>query len=301
MDWLNYHHLLYFWTAAREGSITRASERLMLAQPTVSGQIRRLEKQIGHELFDRRGRELVLTEMGEVVFSYAERIFSVGEELLDVLRGDTIGTANQLRIGIADGLPKLVTCTLIEPALGLEEDVRIVCHEGKADRIFAELSIHAFDLVLSDVPIGPTVKVRAFNHPLGDCGITFFGVSALATQVRRGFPESLTDAPMLLPTPNTALRRSLDQWFQKHDLHPRVVGEFEDSALLKVFGQRGTGVFPAPSIIEREVARQYRVRPITRIEDVREYFYAITLDRTVKNPFAAEICDRAREKLSQLA
>lgn len=300
MDWLNYHHLLYFWTAAREGSVTKAAERLMLAQPTVSGQIKKLEEKIGQRLFDRSGRELVLTDTGRLVYSYAERIFSVGQELLDTLRGGGSGRPTHLRIGISDALPKLVACALIEPVLHGDAPLRVICLEDKAERLLAELALHAFDLVLSDAPIGPTVKVRAFNHALGECGVTFFGVAGLASKVRRRFPASLADVPVLLPTGNTMLRRSLDRWFDQHDVRPRIVGEFEDSALLKVFGQRGAGVFPAPSIVRNEVSRQYRVRVIEEVDEVRERFYAITLERTLKNPVVAEICEMAREKLEAI-
>ncbi len=299
MDWLNYHHLLYFWTASQEGSITRAAERLMLSQPTVSGQIRKLEERIGQELFHRSGRELVLTETGELVSRYAERIFTTGRELMDVLTGDAAAHA-ALRIGIADALPKLVACTLVEPVLHADQPWRIACHEDKHERLLAELALHAFDLVLSDTPVGANARVRAYNHALGDCGVTFFGVAGLATQVRGDFPAALARVPMLLPTPNTMLRRSLDRWFEEKGVQPRVVGEFEDSALLKVFGQRGAGIFPAPSIVRNDVSRQYRVRIIETIEDVREHFYAITLERTLRSPIIAQICNTARERLEGL-
>ena len=298
MDWLNYHHLLYFWTAAREGSVTRAAERLLLAQPTVSGQIRKLEETIGRDLFDRSGRELVLTETGQLVYTYAERIFSVGEELIDLLRRGSGTGATQLRIGVSDALPKLVACAIIEPALQSDAPPRVICHEDKAERLLAELAVHGFDIVLSDSPIGPTVKVRAFNHALGECGVSFFGVASLAAAVRDDFPAALNEVPLLLPTGTTMLRRSLDRWFEANEIRPRIAGEFEDSALLKVFGQRGAGVFPAPAIVRNEIVRQYRVKLIETVEDVREQFYAITLERTLKNPLVAAICDKAREKLA---
>ena len=301
MEGLNYHHLLYFWTAAREGSVSRAAERLLVAQPTVSGQIRKLEQSIGQDLFDRTGRELVLTETGRLVLSYAERIFSVGEELADVLRSGDPRQPEQLRVGISDALPKLVAAALVEPTLHSGTDLRIICHEDKSDRLLAELALHAFDLVLSDAPIGPTVRVRAFNHPLGECPVTFFAVAGLAAQARRDFPRSLEEVPVLLPTGNTMLRRSLDRWFESMEVRPRIVGEFEDSALLKVFGQRGAGVFPAPTIVENEVVRQYRVRVIATVEEVRERFFAISLERTLRNPIVTSICETARERLSAIS
>ena len=284
MEWLNYHHLLYFWMVAREGSVTAAAERLLLSQPTVSGQIRKLEKRIGRPLFDRSGRELTLTETGRLVLSYADRIFAVGDELLQVLGHEGAAGARHLRVGVSDALPKLVACALLAPALRDDGSVRMSCHEDKADRLLGELALHGFDLILSDAPVGPTVRVRAFNHALGECGTTFFGVAGLASRVRRNFPASLADAPVLLPTGNTMLRRSLDRWFEQEGVHPRIVGEFEDSALLKVFGQRGAGVFPAPSIVQHDVTRQYRVRAIETVDAVREQFYAITLERTLKDP-----------------
>jgi LysR family transcriptional activator of nhaA len=294
------HHLLYFWTAVREGSISRAADRLLLAQPTVSGQIRKLEARIGQDLSDRNGRSLVLTDTGQLVYAYAERIFSVGQELVDVLGGGEPGRPAHLRIGIADALPKLVTSALIQPALQGERPVRVICHEDKAERLLAELALRAFDLVLSDAPIGPSARVRAFNHALGECGVAFFAVTGLATKVRRDFPASLAEVPVLLPTDNTMLRRSLDRWFDANGVRPRIVGEFEDSALLKVFGQRGAGVFPAPAIVRNEVSRQYRVRVVETVEEVREQFYAITLERTLKNPLVAELCETARATLAAI-
>ncbi|MCA9312524.1 MAG: transcriptional activator NhaR [Phycisphaerales bacterium] len=298
MEGLNYHHLLYFWTVAREGSVSRAAERLLVAQPTVSGQLRKLEDTIGHDLFERTGRELVMTETGRLVFSYAERIFTVGEELEAVLRTGDPGQPEQLRVGISDALPKLVAAALVEPTLHTQPNLRIICHEDKSDRLLAELALHAFDLVLSDAPIGPTTRVRAFNHPLGECPVTFFAVTGIAAQARRGFPRSLADVPVLLPTGNTMLRRSLDRWLDERDIRPRIVGEFEDSALMKVFGQRGAGVFPAPAIVGSEVMRQYRVRAIATVEEVREQFFAISLERTLRNPLVTSICEAARERLT---
>ncbi len=298
MEWLNYHHLLYFWTAVREGGVSKAAERLLLSQPTVSGQIRKLEERIGQDLIDRSGREFALTETGQLVYSYAERIFTVGQELVDTLGDAGAAHGRQLRIGISDALPKLVVCALIEPALAQDPTLKIVCQEDKTERLLADLSLNAFDLVLADEPVGAGSNVRAFTHALGDSGITFFGVSALATKVRKGFPESLSEAPMLLPTPNTTLRRALDRWFDEHGVRPRIAGEFGDSALMKVFGQRGAGVFPSPTIVASEVCRQYRVKEIAPVDEVREGFYAISLQRTLRNPLVVEICEMARETLA---
>jgi LysR family transcriptional activator of nhaA len=300
MDWLNYHHLLYFWVAAREGSITRASEKLMLAQPTVSGQIRALEKALDVELFERRGREIALTETGDLVFAYADEIFSVGQELLGVLRGGPAGQPRRLRVGLAAALPKLVMWSLLRPVIQADPPVQLVCREDKADRLLAELAAHAYDIVLSDSPVGTAVSVRAVNHHLGGCSIAIFGVSGLASKYKRGFPESLNDAPMVLPTGNTALRRSLDRWLDAMSIRPRIVAECEDSALLKVFGQRGEGIFPAPIVVARDIIRQYQVVPIGEIPEVQEQFYAITVEKKIKNPAVISICDSAREMLSAI-
>jgi LysR family transcriptional activator of nhaA len=297
MEWLNYHHLLYFWLVAREGSVTRASEQLYLSQPTISAQIRALEKSLGEKLFTKTGRHLRLTEMGRVVFRYAEEIFTSGRELMDTLKGRTRGRPVRFVVGIADVVPKLIAYRLLEPALHLAEPVQITCKEDKHDRLLAELAIHELDLVLTDAPLGPAVNVRAFNHLLGECGVMIFAPKKTAAFYRRGFPRSLDGAPFLLPTQNTVLRRSLEQWFEAQGIRPRVLGEFEDSALLKVFGQAGLGLFPAPAVIDAEVQRQYGVKLVGQIENVRERFYAISIERKLKHPAVIAISEAARQKL----
>jgi LysR family transcriptional regulator, transcriptional activator of nhaA len=297
MEWLNYHHLLYFWTVARHGSISRATEELYLAQPTISAQLRALEESLGEKLFARTGRNITLTEMGRVVFRYADEIFSLGRELTDTLKGRSVGRPVRFTVGIADVLPKLVAYRLLQPALQLTDPIRMVCHEGKPERLLAELAVHGLDLVLSDAPIGPMVKVRAFNHLLGESAVTIFGPTKLAAKYRRRFPQSLDGAPMLLPTETTSLRRSFDQWCESRSIRPFVVGEVEDSALLKVFGQSGAGLFPAPSVIEEEVRRQYGVQTVGRLEEVRERFYAISVERKLKHPAVVAISEAAQQKL----
>ncbi len=300
MEWLNYHHLLYFWMAAREGSITRASERLMLSQPTVSGQIRALEKSLDVKLFERHGREIALTETGSLVFSYADEIFSKGEELLGVLRGSSTGQPARVRVGLAAALPKLVMWSLLRPVLQMERPVQLVCHEDKQDRLLVQLAAHAYDVILSDSPVGTAVSVRAFNHELGGCAVGFFGVPDLASQYEQEFPDSLNDAPVVLPTANTALRRSLDRWFDVTGIQPRLIAECEDSALLKVFGQRGEGLFPAPLVVKHDIMRQYQVKVVGEIPEVQEQFYAITIERKIKNPAVVVIYDSAREMLARI-
>ena len=282
---------------ACHGSVTRAAAELRLAQPTVSTQLRTLEEVLGEKLFARTGRRLVLTDVGRLVFRYADEIFGLGRELLETVKGRPTGQPMRLTVGIADAVPKLIAYRLLGPALTGAEPVRIICREDKPDRLLAQLAVHGLDLVLSDAPIGPTTKVRAFNHLLGECGVTFFATPALARTCRRGFPRSLGGAPMLLPTDNTALRRSLDDWFESEDIRPRVASEFEDSALLMAFGQAGMGLFPAPSAIERQVRSQYGVVVVGRLDTVRERFYAISGERRLKHPAVVAISEAARQRV----
>jgi LysR family transcriptional regulator, transcriptional activator of nhaA len=295
MEWLNYHHLLYFWTVAREGSVARAGERLSLAQPTISGQLRALEDSLGEKLFVRSGRRLVLTDVGRIVYRYADEIFSTGRELLETLKGRPTGRPAQLAVGVADVVPKLIAYRLLAPAL--EEPLHLICREDKPERLLAELAIHALDVVLSDAPVTPTARVRAFSHLLGESGTSFFGTPALTARFRRRFPRSLDGAPMLLPTENTALRRSLEEWFETEGVHPNVKGEFEDTALLTVFGQTGWALFPAPTAIEREVRHQCNALVVGRVDAVRQRFYAISVERRLKHPAVVAISDAARQKL----
>jgi LysR family transcriptional activator of nhaA len=297
MEWLNYHHLLYFWMVAREGSVTRASSELRLAQPTISTQIRMLEDALGEKLFVRQGRNLVLTDVGREAYRYADEIFSLGREMLDVIKNRPSGRALRLAVGIADVLPKMVVYRLLEPVRRLDRPVHIVCREGKPEPLLAELAIHKLDLVLADAPVGANTSVKAFHHLLGECGVSFFATPPLAARFRRRFPASLNGAPLLLPVEGSVLRRSLAQWFDAQGIRPDVVSEFEDGALLKAFGAAGAGVFPVPSIIEDEVRQQYGVQLVGRVEAVRERFYAVSHERRLKHPAVVAVCDAAREKL----
>ena len=291
---LDSHHLRYFWAVAHTGNVTRASAELHLTPQTVSTQIKDLEAAIGEPLFQRSGRLLALTEIGRVAFRYADEIFSLGNELMETLGGRPVGRSLRLVVGIADVVPKLVAHRLIEPALRLEEDVRVVCHEGPQEELLAKLAIHQLDVVLSDAPIPPTVKVRAHSHLLGECEVVFMASPRLARKYGRGFPGSLDTAPILLPAEGTVLRRSLEQWFDARNVHPVVIGEFDDSALLKVFGQAGTGLFAVPSVIKKEVARQYSAKLVGTTDGVTERFYAISLERKIRHPAVAAICEVAR-------
>jgi len=297
MEWLNYHHLLYFWTAARLGSVTAACAELHLAQPTVSAQIHALEESLGGRLFSRSGRNLVLTDLGRTVYRYADEIFGLGRQLLDAVHGRGDAHALQFTVGVADVMPKAVAYRILAPALSLPQQVRIVCREDKPDRLLAELAVQNLDVVLLDTPMPPTVRARAFSHLLGECGVTFFGAKPLALAHRKNFPKSLSGAPVLLPTDNTALRRSLDEWFERIGVRPRIVSEFEDSALLKAFGEQGLGLFPAPSAIEDEVHGKYGVESVGTADGVRERFYAISPERRIKHPAVVAISNAARSNL----
>lgn len=297
MEWLNYHHLLYFWTVAKEGSVTVAAESLKLSQPTVSSQIKTLERRLSERLFRRVGRNLELTEMGKVAFRYADEIFSLGQEMQDVIAGRTERVPEKLTVGVSDLVPKLVLYRLLEPALALENAPRIICREDKTERLLAELSIHDLDLVLAEAPIARQASVRAFNHLLGQTDVSFFAKAPLARRYSKNFPESLDGAPFLLPTENTLLRRDLDHWFLDKGIRPRIVAEFEDSALLKAFGSEGAGIFPGPQAIEDEVCDVYRVKVVGRTHSVVERFYAITVERRIKHPAVRLISDAAKTRL----
>lgn len=294
---LNYSHLHYFWAVARDGSIAAACKRLHVTQPTISGQLRTLERSLGEKLFARVGRGLELTDAGRTVFRYADEIFALGGELVEALRGSGGGRPAEARIGVADALPKLIVYRLLQPAMHLEEPIRLVCVEGKPDDLLAQLAVHRLDAVLSDTPIPSGVHVRAFSHLLGESAVSVFAARAHVEEHRSTFPDCLHDVPWLLPTRNTALRRLIDGWFENRSMTPTVAAEFEDSALIKVFGQAGAGVFPAPSVIQDEIQRQYDVAPIGEIDGIRERFYAISAERRVKNPAVLAITETARRDL----
>ena len=297
MEWLNYHHLLYFWAVAKDGSIARACQRLSLAQPTISGQIKLLEDTLGEKLFVKSGRGLALTEMGRLVYQYAEEIFGLGRELQDVVKGRSSGRTLRLQAGISDMVPKLIAYRILQPALALAQPVRLVCDEDAPERLLADLAEHRLDVVLSDVPITAMTRVKAFNHLLGTCGVTLFGAPALMARYKKGFPGSLDGAPFLLPLQGSSLRRSLDHWLDTQGIRPVVAGEFKDTALMKVFGQGGAGIFAGPSAIEQEIQAHYQTGVIGRVNTVTESYYAISVERKLKHPAVAAICEAARGHL----
>ena len=294
MERLNYQHLYYFWNVAKEGSVSRACEKLHLAQPTISGQLAVFEQAIGEKLFYKDGRKMALTDTGRAVFNYAEEIFALGRELTNTLKGRSSVRGMRLNVGVADALPKLITYRLLEPALHMAEPVQLICHEDKADRLLAEISLHGVDLVLSDVPSTPSSGARMFNHLLGECGVAVFGTEDLARRYEDDFPRSLNGAPLLLSTASTALRRSLDQWFDEERIWPDIKAEIEDSALLKTFAAAGAGLFVAPTAVAAEIQRQYGTRIVGRIDAVCERFYAITAQRKLKHPGVIAILEHAR-------
>jgi LysR family transcriptional activator of nhaA len=297
MEWVNYHHLRYFWTVAREGGLVAAGKVLRLSHPTLSAQIHALEDQLGEKLFIKVGRKLELTETGRVAFRYADEIFTLGREMVDTVKGRSTGQPMRLEVGIADVVPKLVVRRILQPALTLVEPVRLICYEESYEKLLADLALHAIDIVISDAPVPTGSSVRAFNHLLGETGVSFFGTKELVKTYKRGFPGSLNGAPFLLPLENLALRRSLNQWFDRNDIKPQVVAEFEDSALLKVFGGDGVGLFPAPTVVEKEVMAQYGVQLLGRVDEVRERFYAISVERRLKHPAVVAISNAARHEL----
>ncbi len=296
MEWLNYHHLHYFWVIAREGSITRATKELRLTQPTLSAQLRALEDSLGEPLFHRSGRSLVLTEVGRVAFQYADEIFSLGRDLRLAIHGKASGGL-RLQVGVADVLPKLIAQQILLPVYKLDEPVRLICREDSQDRLLTALALHELDVVLTDAPLGQTVKVRAFNHLLGESAVALFAAPALVKTYRKRFPDSLTDAPLLMPMENTVLRRSVDQWLSARDLRPKIVGEFEDSALIKSFGRVGIGLFAAPLLMAQDIRAQYGCELIGQLDGVVERFYAISIERRIKHPAVSAICQSARERL----
>jgi len=297
MEWLNYHHLLYFWTVAREGGVTAAAKVLHLSQPTLSAQIRALETAFGEKLLQKSGRGVVLTGAGRTVFGYADEIFTLGHELQGVMKGLPVGRAPRLAVGISDVLPKLMVQKLLEPALQLPEELTLSCVEDKSEILLSDLVAGRLDLVLTDRPLDTQARIKAFNHVLGECGVGVFATATLARRLKGGFPACTDGAPWLLPAPGTALRRGLDQWMGEHGIHPRIRGEFNDSALLKAFGHAGTGLFVAPDAIAVEVARQYGARRLGPAEGVRERIYAISIERRLRHPAVLAISESAREKV----
>ena len=297
MNKLNLKHLRYFWVVASRGSITSASEILHLTPQTISGQLRVLEESIGAKVFEKSGRNLVLTETGRMVFSYADEMFRLAGELQDLLEGRPVNRGLVLNVGISNIVPKLLAYRVLEPVMHMEEKVRLICHEAPLVDLLADLSVHKLDLVLADSPVSPLFNVKAYNHVLGESGTSFFAIGRDAARYSKGFPASLNDAPMLMPTSGSSLRRTLDQWLEREGIRPLIVAEFEDRALMKAFGEAGAGVFTSPTAVEKDVKAKYGVQVIARVEDLHERFYAISAERRIKHPAVATLTTAAREDL----
>jgi len=295
MDWLNYHHLLYFWVVAREGSIAAATRKLHLTQPTISAQLRLLEESLGEKLFEKSGRSLVLTEAGRIALRYADEIFALGRELRDTLRDRPTGRPVRVHVGIADVVPKLVAYRVLRPAF--QSDIEMVCREASSETLLTLLGQHEVDLVLTDAPAS-AAPLRAYNHLLGESGTTFFASPSLAASLKKKpFPKSLHGAPLLLPGAATQIRRALELWLDSTGIVPKRVGEFDDLALMTAFGRGGTGIFPAPTAIETEIESEYNVRVVGRLPEVKERFYAVSAERKIKNPVVGAITSAARREL----
>jgi LysR family transcriptional regulator, transcriptional activator of nhaA len=300
MEWLNYHHLLYFWMVAREGNLALAGKKLRLSQPTLSGQIRKLEGSFGERLFERKGRGLILTEVGHMVYLYADEIFTTGGELLDTVRRRPKGRPTQLQVGIVDAVPKLLVRRLLDPAMRMAEPMRLVCREDRLERLLEDLGRHEIDVVISDAPLPPGGSVRAWDHALGHSDMTLLGSKSLAMPLRKTFPASLDGAPMLLPLSSMVLRRNLDSWFASLKIRPNVIAEAQDSALLKAFAADGMGLMFAPTVVAEIVAERYGLVPVGTTAVVREHYFAITGERRVIHPAVVAIREAARGELLQI-
>lgn len=295
MEWLNYHHLRYFLTVAKEGGLRQAAEKLHVSQPSISAQIRELEETLGEKLFRRAGRSNVLTEAGQIAYRHADEIFSLGRELVSAVKQRPTARAIRLYVGVADSFPKLVTYEILKPVFADSRAVRLVCREGKLEELLPQLALHRLDIVLADEPAPSTAKIRAFNHRLGESGVTFCAMDAVAKKLRRGFPQSLHDAPALLPAENTALRRSLENWFRAIGVQPRVIAEFDDAALMNVMATNAPGFVAVPTLVVKEVVARYGLRIIGASDRTHDQYYAITAERRITHPLVSLITEHAQK------
>ena len=297
MRHLNYNHLLYFWTVAREGSIAKATHSLHLTPQTISGQLKLLEESVGEPLFNRIGRGLVMTEPVHMVYLYADEIFTLGAELTSRVKTGRVIVPAMLAVGVVNSIPKLVASRILQPVLHSDIPVRLVCREGSLEALLGDLAVHQLDLVLSDRPIPSGLSVKAFSHALGSSELALFGKKGTTRQYEKDFPHSLDKAPILLPTMDNPIRRALEEWFDQQGISPTLVAEFEDSALMKAFGEAGNGIFPAPVAISEEVELMYHCRRIGPAIAVEEKYYAISPERKLKHPAVLNIIETARNQL----
>lgn len=294
---LNLKHLRYFWVVASQGSITKASKSLHLTPQTISGQLRVLEDNLGVKLFEKEGRNLRLTREGTTVFSYADEMFKIAGELEDQLGNSSQRKDQVLKVGIAMVVPKLLAYRVLAPVIDMDPPTRMVCHEAPLVDLLADLSVHKLDLVLADAPIHPVLNLRAFNHKLGESGISFFARESHVEQYKNDFPSSLDQAPFLMPSRGSSLRRGLEIWFERYEITPHTVAEFEDRALMKAFGEAGAGVFTSPTAVEGDVLQKYAVQLIARSDEITESYYAISPERHIKHPAVSLITQSARQDL----
>lgn len=297
MEFLNYHHLRYFWVVAKEGGLRKAAEKMRVSQPTISAQIAALEAVLGEKLFSRGGRALTLTDVGQQVLGYAEEIFSLGQDLMSLTKQRSTLRPLRVRLGVADALPKLVAYRIIEPVFRLGQPVQVSCWETKVSDMLVELAAHRLDLVLSDEPASSGVAANIFNHFLGECGVTFCAEARLAARLRRGFPKSLNGAPALLPMSNSGLRRSLEKWFHATGVRPRLVGEIEDPALVNILAVHGLGFVAVPTAVAKETVDRFDLRVIGRSAGCKQQFYAINAQRKLTHPAVIAITSRHRQML----
>jgi len=297
MEWLNFHHLRYFWTVARKGGVRKAAEALHVSQPSISAQLRLLEESLGEKLFKRSGRNLVLTEAGHLVLSYADEIFSAGRELMNAVKQRPGKRALRVNIGVTDALSKLITFEILKAAFRQTDPIHVVCREGEIGPLVNQLQAHRLDVVLADEPASSVLKAKTFNHRLGRSGVTFCAVPALAAKLRRHFPQSLNSAPALLPSENMGMRMALESWFNREGIRPRVIGEFEDSALMEVCASGGRGFTVVHTVVDRTALKHYGLRVIAKVEECGTDFYAITAERRVKHPAAVAITEHAYSHL----
>lgn len=297
MEWLNYHHLRYFWAVAKEGSLRRAAEKLRISQPSICAQVKALEQAVGEELFRRQGRSLVLTETGHLVLGYAEEIFSLGQELTSAVKQSPTLRRQRLNVGIADSFPKLLSYEVLKPLLQNTPPVFLNCREGKSEELLGQLATHRLDIALLDEPAPTTLKFKSFNHPLGSCGVSFCAQKRLARKMKAPFPQCLDRAPALLPSPSSSIRRSLDKWFQSVRVQPAVMAEFDDAALTKVVAADGAGFIVVPTVVEREAVDRYEFQVLGRTGECREQFFAVTAERRMNHPAVVTLTERARQGL----
>ncbi len=294
---LNYNHLYYFWTVAKQGSVSKAADLLFLTPQTISGQIRALEESIDKKLFEKSGRNLKLTQFGHTLFQYCEDIFKLGSEVVDLVKGKDTNQQRNFRVGLSEHVHKPIAYSLLEPALHLEPSFRLSCVEGNLEHLISDLTLHKLDLILSNVALPPNPNVKVYHHELGESGLTFFASLPLIAKFSAPFPELLEDAPFLLPTEDSPLRRSLELWFSQQELKPKIIGEFSDGALLTSFGQAGAGIFVSPTAIKSEIMRQYNVEELGSVNSVTETYYAITADKHLKHEAVLAVTQKAQKNL----